>query len=297
MAELDSTHLGQFLKQTLSRDSIDEEITKETIDYNNNVLKKESAGDHPLEFMDYPDPNGSFKSIETMNSNQSQKNFEKNLDSDSFWYIQPNIIWQQNRLLEFIPNDEMTMIEKLNAIVRFSIYSAILLILFMQKHQAIWFPILIMIFTIWFYNDSKNRIDTYLSTKNIPKKDFFENLTNSKIYTKPTFSNPMMNINVITDPRDKPPAEPSWNNMDVKNNINEKLNFNLYRNVSDVWDKETMKRTFYTMPSTTIPNNQSAFAKWCYNTGPICKEQTAYCASPLWPPSMNENVMPFINSA
>ena len=32
------------------------------------------------------------------------------------------------------------------------------------------------------------------------------------------------------------------------------------------------------MPSTTLPNNQTEFAKWCYNTGPTCKDQNIQCA-------------------
>ena len=31
-------------------------------------------------------------------------------------------------------------------------------------------------------------------------------------------------------------------------------------------------RQFYTMPSTTIPNNQGDFGKFCYGDMPSCKE-------------------------
>ena len=31
-------------------------------------------------------------------------------------------------------------------------------------------------------------------------------------------------------------------------------------------------RQFYTNPSTTIPNDQESFAKWCYGDMPSCKD-------------------------
>jgi Ca2+/Na+ antiporter len=189
----------------------------------------------------------------------------------------------------------MTMIEKLNAIVRFSLYTMFLFIVFLKKYQVIWFPLCVMVFTVWFYNDSSKRIETYLTTENLPDKEFYKNYTKSKECTMPTYENPMMNANLITYPRNRLPACKTWNNTSVEEDVNEKLNYNLYRDVSDVWDKMTLKRTFYTMPSTTIPNDQTSFAKWCYNTGPTCKEKTGYCASPLWPPNINHNIKSFVN--
>ena len=44
------------------------------------------------------------------------------------------------------------------------------------------------------------------------------------------------------------------------------------------------------MPSTTMPNDQTAFAKWCYNTGPTCKERTLYCAPIYTPMTSTSNV-------
>jgi Family of unknown function (DUF5762) len=294
--------LDGFLNAELSNDSYDQQLTRETLEYNNNVMKELAAGDHPLNFMDGPIEDHTYHSSsinEKAKKNEKAKDMKKIysnlLNSDPFWYEQPSILWKQNRLLEFIPNDQMTMIEKLNAVVRFSIYLAFLFVFALQKQQAIWFPLLVMGFTIWFYRDSQHRLDTYLSTNELPKKEYYENYSKTKVYTKPTYDNPMMNINVITDRKDKPAAIPSWNDQSVKDDMDTKLSYNLYRNVSDVWDKETMKRTFYTMPSTTIPNEQTSFAKWCYNVGPTCKEKTAFCASPIWPPGIQQGLLPFTN--
>ena len=91
-------------------------------------------------------------------------------------------------------------------------------------------------------------------------------------------SNPMMNINLITDDKTKEAAPNSWNNEEVKEEIEDKYNYNLYQDVGDYMETNG-QRQFYTMPSTTIPNNQTSFAKWCYSTGPTCKETSIYCAT------------------
>ena len=40
----------------------------------------------------------------------------------------------------------------------------------------------------------------------------------------------------------------------------------------DIYDKSTLDRQFYTVPSTTIPNNREKLGDWLYNRGPSCKE-------------------------
>ena len=42
--------------------------------------------------------------------------------------------------------------------------------------------------------------------------------------------------------------------------------------MSDIFGKNNSQRQFYTMPVTTIPNNQTQFANWLYKTEPTCKE-------------------------
>jgi hypothetical protein len=95
---------------------------------------------------------------------------------------------------------------------------------------------------------------------------------------KPTVHNPFMNFNIITDPRKRPPGCLSYDRPDIKDQIEDKFGYNLYRNVSDLYGKSNSQREYYTMPSTTMPNDQTAYAKWLYNTGSTCKENTIKCA-------------------
>ena len=41
------------------------------------------------------------------------------------------------------------------------------------------------------------------------------------------------------------------------------------------------ERQFYTTPINTIPNDQTEFAKWLYDSGPTCKEKTTECINTI----------------
>ena len=51
-----------------------------------------------------------------------------------------------------------------------------------------------------------------------------------------------------------------YNKPGLQVEIDEKFNHDLFRDVSSVYGKRNSQRQFYTVPSTTIPNNQTSFA-------------------------------------
>lgn len=97
----------------------------------------------------------------------------------------------------------------------------------------------------------------------------------------PTVSNPMMNV-MMTDYRDdpkRPRAEPAFApsvrkeiNEKTKKGIEETLEEKLFRDLGDEIDFEQSMQRFYTTPNTQIPNNQSAFAEFCYGNMSSCKD-------------------------
>ena len=96
---------------------------------------------------------------------------------------------------------------------------------------------------------------------------------------KPTVQNPFTNV-VFSDYLDAGKlAEPcNADDPEISNQMQNLYNSSIYRNLSDVWERENSQRMFYTTPIQTIPNNQTDFANWLYKTGPTCKENTEYCA-------------------
>ena len=211
---------------------------------------------------------------------------------DPFWLNDYKILFYGDRLADFFPTINMTLIEKLNAIFRLSIYLSILLYLFTSKYQYLYIMIIVGLFTCFIFFSQKDNIELYFNSNpnsddNIVQKNLIEEKEN---IIEPTVENPFMNINLITDDKEKKAPLPSWNNDNLQKDIEDKFGYNLYRDVGDLYGKSNSQREFYTMPSTTIPNNQTSFAKWCYSVGPTCKEKSIYCA-----PEMNP--VPYIDTS
>ena len=62
---------------------------------------------------------------------------------DPFWLNDYKILFYGDRLADFFPTINMTLIEKLNAIFRLSIYLSILLYLFTSKYQYLYIMIIV----------------------------------------------------------------------------------------------------------------------------------------------------------
>lgn len=95
---------------------------------------------------------------------------------------------------------------------------------------------------------------------------------------KPTVDNPYANI-VFSDYLDAENiAQPcNIDDADVQSQMQNLYNSSIYRNLSDVWERENSQRMFYTTPIQTVPNNQTDFANWLYKTGPSCHENSQNC--------------------
>ena len=98
--------------------------------------------------------------------------------------------------------------------------------------------------------------------KNKQKKITWEK---DKIYRKdtcrePTVQNPFSNI-VFSDYLDANKlAEPcNADDPEITDKMQNLYNSTIYRNLSDVWERENSQRMFYTTPVQTIPNNQTDF--------------------------------------
>jgi hypothetical protein len=110
--------------------------------------------------------------------------------------------------------------------------------------------------------------------------------------TTPTVTNPMMNVlltEIAYDP-ERNKAAPAYNPK-IEKEINhttevatvldfeprtiteaEKLRKKLFADLGDKYEFDDSMRNFYTNPSTTIPNDQKAFAEFCYGSMISCKE-------------------------
>ena len=75
---------------------------------------------------------------------------------DKFWLDDISILYRKDRLTEFFPSNQMTTIEKMNALVRLSIYSGIILTLFTGNYLYLYIPIITLIITALIYYFQKD---------------------------------------------------------------------------------------------------------------------------------------------
>lgn len=217
-----------------------------------------------------------------LNLNKEKSN--EKIYGDEFWADNYKILFTSDNLSKFMPNVNMTNVEKLNSLMRLSIFLGLALFIFTGHTEYLLIIIIMAAFTYFIYKYQQDNMELFFnSVDNSNFNKIQKALMVDESEIKPTVDNPMMNINLITDDKTKEEAPKSWNNDNLKEKIEDKFNYNLYRDVGDLYGKSNGQRQFYTMPSTTIPNNQTSFAKWCYSTGPTCKETSIYCTSQMDP--------------
>jgi hypothetical protein len=151
----------------------------------------------------------------------------------------------------------MTVPEALNAVVRFTIYSAILISLITQKS---WYLLLIPAVMVV----SAILVRMYPETTMF--KEAFANSSRNEAVATPRASNPFMNV-MFTDYVDNPDraAAPSnINNNEVKASIDEAFSktSDLFMDTSDKYGLMQSARQWVTQASTTIPNDLDGFQKF-----------------------------------
>jgi len=213
----------------------------------------------------------------------------KNIKSDPFWYNDIGILIHPDRLTEFFPIGDHTLEEKFNALVRLSLYISILLFYYNADYNyiSIFLATLLITYFVWINRPlEKQSSETKEQTKE-QTIEKLENETETTKCTRPTLDNPFMNVTMkdllnIDEKTgtvvDRPPAC-DITDPEVKKEIDNNFNNNLFRDVNDIFGKMNSQRQFYTMPSTTIPNAQDEFAKWLYLNPKTCKEDQDYCVA------------------
>lgn len=197
---------------------------------------------------------------------------------DKFWLDDFRVLYNNNNFVKFIPQNSMTKTQQLNAITRFSIYAFILIFVFENNDRWLYVPIVLIIMCVVLY-----KVDL-VNAKQFQDKEQFHISPKQKKCTKPTKDNPFMNFmlsDYIENP-DKPEAcNSNINNHELVQSVNKDIdlnfNFNLYRDIDDIFEKKNSQRQFYTMPNTQNPNDQKSFAEWLYKVPETCKTDQAYC--------------------
>ena len=220
-----------------------------------------------------------------------------------FWFNDPNVLLQKEYIFEFFPVETMTYEQKLNAVSRFVILLTIISFAITKNVRIVIISIITLfsIFIMYFYQEKeKSKLQRkkeafqdagieFLSQNNIPIPE--------NTFAPPTVNNPFGNV-LMTDYYYNPkklPAPPSYNDnvntdilsqakkMVIESNPDQPdIADKLFKDLGDQFDFEQSMRPFNSNPSTTIPNDQSAFADFCYGSMVSCKEGNLFaCARNL----------------
>ena len=246
---------------------------------------------------------------ETEVSDKNINGTEKKEKKIPFWSENPNILFEKDYIFEFFPIDTMSYEQKLNAITRIVLLLSIVFFAFTKSIRLLVISSITIsaIFLIHYYHNvekeknEKKKLDKkskegfenpakdFLNMNNIPMQD--------NVFLEPDSHNPFGNV-LMTDydyNPDKKPAPPAFNQ-----NVNAKIldqakqlvsNANpdqpdiadkLFKDLGEQFVFEQSLRPFNSNPSTTIPNDQAAFAEFCYGSMISCKEGNNFaCARNL----------------
>lgn len=220
------------------------------------------------------------------------KNHQHN---SQFWIHDISILFRKDKLTVFFPDNNMSLEEKLNAIVRLSFYISILLFVYNQNYNNIYVFLITMLITYFIYNYADNP-GTKKMKEHLHLKSKDSELQPVKI-CEPTKENPFCNM-LLSDYEKNPNVV---NDLDVNNKeemeqVDKLFNNNLYRDVNDIWGNNNSQRQFMPNPIRRNPNDQGAFAKWCYGSSiKHCKEGNGTdCFDNLDTPLNGESRLPMI---
>lgn len=220
-----------------------------------------------------------------------------------FWLNEPTILFNKKHITEIWPNQNMTNMEKLNAISRFVIIASLLGYLITLNIGLIFICIvtLAVIAILYHVQSNKNKQDAIKKEKeqDAPpkaKEGFINSILYNELkndYTNPQQHNPMMNVLLpeLSYNQSRNEAAPSFNvevEKDINNNTKnyvvnttfsdestkqkEYIKRKLFSDLGDNYSFDYSMRNFYTNPNTTIPNDQEGFANFCFGDMISAKE-------------------------
>ena len=172
-------------------------------------------------------------------------------------------------IINILPLINMNFKEKLLAIVNLIIFLSLIFSLIYRNIIFILLGIILIIFICYIYLfDEQIKIDTNetLSNRNLGIYD-------NKICVKPSLDNPFMNPSIIDyNNNNKNIKACPFNKEEIDTNINTYFKENVFKDINDIYERNFSERQFYTVPSTTIPNDRQSYEQWLYKRDKTCKE-------------------------
>jgi hypothetical protein len=178
--------------------------------------------------------------------------------TEPIWTKDPSILFSAGTWQKFVPTKDMDVPSALNAVVRFSVYFSVLLYAGTGKQVyllAIPFVLVITVLFAYIFPTTRALVETFALASDVVTKK----------YTMPTSENPFMNplLTEIGDDPNRPDAAPITG-AKIKREMEKAFaqTSEIYMDTTDRFDTTQAMRTFHTMQSAMIPNDQDGFLKF-----------------------------------
>jgi len=227
-----------------------------------------------------------------------------------FWGQDPNILFQPAHIWELFPTENMSYNRQLNAITRAVILLTLLSLLFSYHRGRLLVVGLLTLGVVYLLHQyHMNQLGMGLGAgtgglqegldilRPSPALDYLNDAglnTEPTVFQQPTAANPFSNV-MMSDYDYNPnklPAPPTSNSLVedmIKDNAKKliqqvnpgqpDIDQKLFQDITDQLGFEQSMRQFYSNPSTTIPNDQGAFAEFCYGSMVSCKEGNLFACA------------------
>ena len=192
---------------------------------------------------------------------------------DDFWYENPAILFDRDRAFDILPSAGASFSQQMNSLVRLSLIYSVIVFALRGSLWSLSVPLTTMLGT-WLASAREVEGARSSLLDALPSGSCLADQEPGPMPCRaadrgeaecvaPTEDNPFMNVSPVDD-RDRPgacdPLDPA-----VAAEIDSNFERDMYLGTDDVWARKSQSRQFMTMPSTTIPNDQTSFAEALYS--------------------------------
>jgi len=230
-----------------------------------------------------------------------------------FWTENPNILLNPAYLTELFPSGDMTYEQNLNAITRLLIIATAVLFFIAKSTRTLVFGAISIatVYLVHYYHKQEaDKVAAHKKLEGLANIDGETEATNpamaalanaadggrlpDQVFDLPSETNPFSNV-LLTDINGNPnkrPAPPAYNQNTnaailerAKNAIitanpgNTDIQDKLFKDLGEQLTFEQSMRQFYSTPSTTTPDDQQAFAEFCYGSMISCAEGNKFACA------------------
>jgi len=230
---------------------------------------------------------------------EDTNNVEETKIDVPFWAADPNVLFRPEYLTEIFPADDMSLSRKMNAVTRMVVYITILLFIYTRNIRTIIVSALTVgaIFLMYRQKSGDSTLEKFGSKvvrDSLAEQDIS---IPDDVFDQPSPENPFSNVlmNDYDFNVNKKPAPPMYNKavsesvlsqakqlVRESNPGNPDIADKLFNDLGEQYSFERSMQPFYSMPNTTIPNDQKGFAEFCFGSMISCKEGNQFaCARNL----------------